>query len=49
MLGIAFWQRHLQNPATEDLQTPDYERIAMGSGVVWLLLVGVVVLMVWRP
>lgn len=40
---------HLLNPATEDLQTPDYRRIAMGSGVVALLLLVVVVLMVWQP
>lgn len=40
---------HLQNPATQDLQSPDYRRIAMGSGVVSLLLVVVVVLMVWKP
>ena len=40
---------HLLNPATEDLQSSDYRRIAMGSGVVALLLLVVVVLMVWQP
>ncbi len=40
---------HLQNPVTQDLQSPDYKRIAMASGVVSLLLVVVVVLMVWKP
>ena len=40
---------HLADPATEDLRTTDYKRIAMGSGVVAVLLVIVVVLMVWRP
>jgi len=40
---------HLLNPATEDLQSSDYRRIAMGSGVVDLLLLVVVVLMVWQP
>lgn len=40
---------HLADPSTQDLQSPDYKRIAMGSGIVSLLLVVVVVLMVWRP
>ena len=40
---------HLLNPDTQNLQSPDYKRIAMGSGVVSLLLVVVVVLMVWKP
>lgn len=40
---------HLTDPSTEQLRTPDYKRIAMGSGVASLLLVAVVVLMVWKP
>lgn len=40
---------HLSDPSTQDLRSPDYQRIAVGSGVVSLLLVAVVVLMVWKP
>jgi uncharacterized membrane protein len=40
---------HLSDPSSQSLQSPDYKRIAVGSGVVALLLVVVVVLMVWRP
>ena len=40
---------HMVDPGAENLQTADYKRIAMGSGVVSLLLVVVVVLMVWKP
>ena len=40
---------HLVDPATQELQRPDYRRIAIGSGVVTLLLVVVTVLMAWHP
>jgi|SRR5664279_435334 uncharacterized membrane protein len=40
---------HIQDPATQELQQPDYRRIAIGSGVVSLLLVVVVILMSWKP
>jgi len=40
---------HLADPATQDLQVPDYRRIAIGSGIVTLMLVVVTVLMAWKP
>lgn len=40
---------HLQDPAVQELQAPDYRRIAIGSGVSSVLLVAVVVLMTWKP
>lgn len=40
---------HLQSPDTDHVNSNDYKRIAMTSGVVSLLLLVVVVLMVWKP
>ena len=40
---------HIQDPAAQELQKPDYRRIAIGSGVVSVLLVVVVILMSWKP
>ena len=40
---------HMLDPVTQDLQRPDYRRIAIGSGVVTLLLVVITVLMAWHP
>lgn len=40
---------HLQSPDTDQVNSNDYKRIAMTSGVVSLLLLVVVVLMVWKP
>ncbi len=39
----------LQQAAGTQTRTADYRRIAMGSGIVSLLLVVVTVLMVWKP
>ena len=40
---------HMVDPATQELQKPDYRRITIGSGVVTLLLVVITVLMAWHP
>ncbi len=40
---------HMLDPATQELQRPDYRRIAIGSGVVTFLLVVITVLMAWHP
>ena len=40
---------HMVDPATQELQRPDYRRIAIGSGVFTLLLVVITVLMAWHP
>lgn len=40
---------HLQAPDTDRVNTNDYKRIAMTSGIVTLLLLVVTVLMVWKP
>jgi len=40
---------HMVDPASQELQKPDYRRITIGSGVVTLLLVVITVLMAWHP